>query len=40
MQRFTESGNSSRLYVVCRLLHLDGFALSDYGSDGNRVHVQ
>jgi len=40
MQCFTESGNPSRLQVVRRLLHADGFALYHYGSNGNRVHVR
>ncbi len=39
MQRFTESGNPCRVYVVRRLLHLDGFTLSGDGSNGNRVPV-
>jgi hypothetical protein len=39
MQRFTESRNSGGLYVVRRLLHLDGFTLFSFGSNGNRVPV-
>ncbi len=39
MQRVTECGNPGRLYVVRRLLHLDGFTLFGYGSNGNRVPV-
>ena len=39
MQRFTQSRNPTRLQVVRRLLHCDGFALSGYRSNGSRVHV-
>lgn len=40
-RRFTKCGRHSvGLYVVRRLLHLDGFALSGYGRDGDRVHVR
>ena len=40
MQCLTEFDNPSRLQVVRRLLRRDGFALSGYGSNGNRVHVR
>ena len=40
LQRFAESGNPACLYVVHRLLHLDGFGLYDHGNNGNRVHVR
>ena len=39
MQRFTESGNPCRVYVVRGLLHLDGFTLFGDGSNGSRVPV-
>ena len=34
-----EPGKTFRVYVVCRLLRLDGFALFKYDGYGNPLHV-